>query len=77
MIIPIKVKSNISGQTVEGKVTPRKLLELTDEADLVWELTACNCQPVGETYVIECNCDEEWMDCEVLIADEILNPKNI
>ncbi len=71
MLIPVKIKSNISGRTAEGKVTPRKLLDLLDEADLIDELTSCNCQPVGETNVVECNCDEEWMDCEVLIGEEI------
>lgn len=72
MTILVRVKSKISGRIVEGKVTQRRLLELIDEADLIDELTACNCQPVGETYVVECNCDEEWMDCEVLIGDEIM-----
>lgn len=73
MKIPVKVKSNISGRSVEGYVTPRKLLDLLDEAELIDELISCDCQPVGETYVVECNCDddEEWKDCEVLIGDEV------
>lgn len=74
MKIPVRIISNISGRIVEGNVTPRRLLELTDEADLITELTICDCEPEGETYVFACNCDEEWMDCKVLIGDEI--PKN-
>jgi hypothetical protein len=71
MNIPIKITSNISGRVVETTVPPRLLLDKCDEADLIWDITACNCQPVGETNVVECNCDEEWMDCEVLIGDEV------
>lgn len=71
MLVPVKITSNSSGRTVEGTVTARNLLDLCDESDLIDKLTACDCQPIGETYVIECNCDEEWMDCEVLIGDEV------
>lgn len=71
MVIPVRVKSKSSGRTVSGVVSPRKLLNLIDETDLIDHLIDCDCSPVGETYVTDCNCDEEWMDCEVLIGDEI------
>lgn len=71
MEIPIRITSNISGRTVEGTTTTRKLLDFCDESELIVELTSCNCQPIGETNVIECNCDEEWLDCNVLIGNEI------
>ena len=71
MDIPVKIKSNISGQVVEKMVSPRYLLDLVDESDLVSELTKCTCQPIGETNVIECNCMDEWEDSEVLIGEEI------
>ena len=70
MNIPVKIKSNISGRVVDGAVTPRQLIDIVDEADLIDELTACDCEPVGETNIIECRCDEEWMDCNVLIGNE-------
>ncbi|MCK2000808.1 acetyltransferase [[Brevibacterium] frigoritolerans] len=71
MNIPIKVKSKKTGRIVEGSFTPRQLLELLDEDELVTKLTMCQCHPVGETNVIECNCDEEWDDYVLLIGDEI------
>ena len=71
MSIPVMVKSKLSGRCVKGTVSPRKLLDLIDESDLICELTKCNCQSVGETNVIECNCDEEWMDCEVFLGEEV------
>lgn len=71
MKIPVRVTSNISSRTVEGTISPRKLLDLCDESELIIELTKCNCQPIGETNVVDCNCDEEWYDCEVFIGDEI------
>lgn len=71
LIIPVKVKSKKAGRIVEGSFTPRQLLEILDEDELVTRLTMCHCEPVGETNVIECNCDEEWDDYELLIGDEI------
>jgi hypothetical protein len=71
MNIPIKITSTVSGRVVETTVSPRYLLDKCDEDDLITSLTMCHCQPVGETYVIDCRCDEEWDDCELLIGDEV------
>lgn len=71
MVIPVIIKSNINGQVKKGVVSARQLIGFTDESDLIIHFTECDCQPIGETNVIECNCDEPWMDCEVLIGDEI------
>lgn len=72
MNIPVKVKSNISGRIKGGSLTPRQILDCIDEAEVIQTLTACDCQPIGETNVVECNCDEEWMDCEVWIGEEVI-----
>ena len=71
MNIPVVVTSNLSGRVVKSSVTPRELVDIYDESVLVQHLTACDCQPIGETNVVDCNCDEEWMDCVVLIGDEV------
>lgn len=71
MVIPVTIKSNVSGRVVRAAVTPRVLLDTLDEDELVQRLTACECQPIGETYVIDCNCDEEWFDCDVFIGEEV------
>lgn len=73
MNIPVKITSKLTGRLVQGYLTPRQLLDLLDESELVQKLTMCDCQPVGETNVVDCNCDEEWEDCEVLIGDEVAN----
>jgi hypothetical protein len=75
MNIPVTIKSNLTGRLVKGGVTPRMLLDMSDEYDLIEKFTECDCGPIGETYVVECNCDEEWMDCEVLIGDEVETTK--
>ncbi|MFF2532411.1 acetyltransferase [Brevibacillus sp. NPDC058079] len=54
--------SNISHRVIESSYTPRQLLDFFDEEELVQKMTKCYCQPIGETNVIECNCDEEWED---------------
>ncbi|PED05328.1 acetyltransferase [Bacillus pseudomycoides] len=41
--------------------TARKILDLYEEEPVV-EMTPCDCQPVGETNVVECDCDREWED---------------
>lgn len=71
MIIPVAIKSNLSGRVVKASVTPRELLDMSDEYDLIQKFTDCGCIAVGETYVVECNCDEEWADCEVSIGNEV------
>lgn len=71
MLIPVKVKSNITGRIARGSFTARHLLDFLDEDELITNLTMCNCQPIGETNYTECNCGDEWMDCEVWIGDEI------
>lgn len=73
MIILVSIKSNISGRVVEGAISARDLLEI-DEQDLVEKFTICSCQPVGETYVVECNCDLEWEKYELQIGDEVVSP---
>ncbi|MBA4293803.1 hypothetical protein C0431_12645 [bacterium] len=69
--IPVRVTSETSHRVVEGTLSPRQLLDLSDDCDIVEHLTACDCAPVGETYVVECNCDEEFYESIVLIGDEI------
>ena len=71
MVIPVTITSKVSGRVIEAGVTPRVLLDVIDECELVQQLTACECQPIGETYVVDCNCDEEWIDCEVLLGEEV------
>ncbi|MGF2740884.1 acetyltransferase [Bacillus amyloliquefaciens] len=67
-MIEVTVKSKISGRIKRGSFTARQLLD-TYEDDLVCNLTKCDCQPVGETYVVECNCCEEWEEYEVSFSD--------
>jgi hypothetical protein len=71
------VMSKVSGRVVEGLFTARQLLD-TYEEDLVLSLTACGCQPVGETYVVDCRCDEEWDGYELELIeireDESIDP---
>lgn len=70
MNIPIKLTSKISERVIESFVSPRFLLDMCDEDDLVSRITACDCQSVGETNVVECNCDEEWYDYKLQIGEE-------
>lgn len=73
MIILVSIKSNISGRVVKGAISASDLLEM-DEQDLVERFTICSCQPVGETYVVDCNCDLEWEKYELQIGDEVVSP---
>jgi hypothetical protein len=70
MRIPIMLTSKISSRVINTAVYPRVLLD-TYEEDLVDQIGQCDCQPVGETNVIDCDCYEEWEEYELLIGDEI------
>lgn len=63
--------SKASGRTIKSSYTARQLLDFYDEEALVSDMSACNCQPTGETYVVECNCDSEWEDYTLKIGEEI------
>lgn len=73
-MIPVRIKSSTSGRIKRGVITPRKLLEMSGEEELVEQFTSCGCMPIGETYVVECNCGLEWIDYELSIGDEVKLP---
>lgn len=56
------VTSRVSGRVINRTYTARQILDFFDEEELVLDMTKCGCQPVGETYVVDCNCDYEWED---------------
>lgn len=70
MKVPVKVISNETGRVVEGTYTARRILDMYEE-ELVDDLTKCDCEPIGETNVVDCSCYEEWEDYQLLIGDEI------
>ena len=71
MFIPVKITSKVTGRVVNTSVSPRFLLDRCDEQDLMQELTLCECQPIGETNIVECRCEDEWDYYELLIGDEV------
>ena len=77
MVIPVRIISKVTGREVNTYVPPRFLLDRCDEEDLVQELTACECSPVGETNVVDCNCSDEWEEYELLMGREIKEKEDI
>lgn len=67
-MIQLTLTSNITNRVIKKSYTARQLLE-TDEIAVVQEMTDCGCQPVGETYVVDCNCDEEWFDYTLVVGE--------
>lgn len=66
-MVELTIKSIKTGKSVKASYTPRQLLD-TDEESLVNEMTQCSCQPIGESYIRECNCDEEWEEYNLTIG---------
>lgn len=61
--VKVTLRSNTSGRIIQSSYTPLQLLEdFCDKEDLMIAMSQCECQPVGETNFVECNCDEEWED---------------
>ncbi|MGN7308555.1 acetyltransferase [Bacillus subtilis] len=67
-MIKITVISKKTGKVKRGTYSARELLQ-RDEEDIVDQLTKCDCQPVGETNVVECNCCEEWEEYVLYFED--------
>jgi hypothetical protein len=60
-------KSNVTGE--------KKAIELDDYMiriqmeDVAYEkLCNCNCEPIGETYVIECDCGDKYEEFELQLG---------
>lgn len=66
-MIEIIVKSNISGREKKSSYTARQLIDKSED-EIVDEMTECDCQPIGETNVVECNCADEWDDYIMIVV---------
>ena len=69
-MIEATLKSNITNRVIKSSYTARQLLDFFDEEELVLDMGKCDCQPVGETNVIDCGCYEEWEDYNLTFSDE-------
>lgn len=60
-------KHTESGEIKTLSLTEKEMANLIDVNDLHDEFCKenCNCQPVGETNVVDCNCDEYLADFEL------------
>jgi hypothetical protein len=68
------VISKKTGRTIKRSYTAKQLLEdFFGGDDLMQNMTECDCQPVGETNVVECNCCEEWFDYTL----ELIEPSQV
>ncbi|MCY8081747.1 acetyltransferase [Bacillus inaquosorum] len=67
-MIEVTVKSKKTGKVKRGSYSARELLQ-SNEEDIIDDMTKCDCQPVGETYVVECNCCEEWEEYDLEIKE--------
>ena len=56
-----------TGELKTLSLSERKMASLIDEDTLYDELCKqeCQCEPAGETYVVECGCDEYLADFEL------------
>ncbi|MTI49684.1 MAG: acetyltransferase [Firmicutes bacterium] len=68
-MIEVIVINNKTEEIVYGYYAARQLLDTTEEK-LVEEMTDCDCEPIGETNVVECNCFEEWEDYTLIVGNE-------
>ena len=66
-MVELTITSIKTGKKIKSTYTPRQLLD-TDEESLVNEMTQCSCQSIGESYLIECSCDEKWEEYRLIIG---------
>lgn len=65
-------KNPKTGEIKTLSLTERQLANLIDDDTLHEEMCKqeCQCEPVGETYVVECGCDEYLEDFELQKTQE-------
>lgn len=69
-MVEITLESKITGRVIKLSYTARQLFEkFIDEEELMQDMSKCDCQPIGETNVIDCGCNEEWEDYVVVIGN--------
>lgn len=63
-----KFKHHETGEERSLFLSEKEMSEMIDRDDLLDEFykEQCKCQPVGETNVIECNCDEFLSEFELI-----------
>lgn len=72
-MVQVTLKNNKTVECVTTTYTARELVSHGGEDLLmenIIENNICNCTPVGETYVTDCNCFEDWDDCSLFFGDE-------
>ena len=70
-MIQATLTSKKSGRIIKKSYTARQLLEdFYGEDDLMVAMTECDCQPVGETYVVECNCYLQWEEWKLELEQQ-------
>jgi hypothetical protein len=53
-----------TGETLKAEISDEKIREFFE--DDAREQIGCNCQPIGETNVVECNCSDFFDEFELL-----------
>ncbi|MDA1675127.1 acetyltransferase [Bacillus cereus group sp. TH152-1LC] len=66
----VTLTSKKTNRVIKASYTARQILNFMDEDELVLDMCQCDCQPVGETNVVECNCEAEWEDYKLSFEDE-------
>ena len=70
-MIKVTVQSAATSRVRESSYTPNTLVnKFIDEDDLVADVTRCECEPIGETNVVECNCEKEWETYEIFYESD-------
>lgn len=70
-MIEITLKSNTTGRILKKDYTARELLD-KEEITILEEMTVCGCEilPRSETNLVECNCEDEWIDYKILLNNK-------
>lgn len=69
----ITLINNKTSETVKASYKARELVSHGGEDLLIENMIenlVCDCSPIGETNVIECDCWEQWEYCTLVFDDE-------
>jgi len=59
-------KHSVSGEIKIIEFTDKEIQSLLED-ELIERASDCDCQPIGETNVVECNCDDYY--CDFILQD--------
>ena len=69
-MLNLKFKHHQSNEIKMLSLSRQQIIDEIGEYQLL-DMLECNCEPVGETNVVDCNCGEYFEEFELIAEDDL------